>query len=125
GGGRVTATGGALIEGFIPSRFTVSVRGDDVTVPYPEGFRSTADANLEIRGTSREQFITGTVNLRRAEYTQDIELANFINQRREGTLTEGSSETPFAATAQLDLSVEGRDALVVRNNLGDLVGSVS
>lgn len=123
GGGRVNASGGMLLTGLNP--FTFSLRGDDVTVPYPEGFRSTANADIEIRGTRREQFITGTVNLRRSEYTENIELADFINQRREAALTEGSAETPFAATAQLDLTVEGRDALVVRNNLGDLVGSVS
>jgi translocation and assembly module TamB len=63
--------------------------------------------------------------LRRAEYTQDIELADLINQRREASLTEGGGESALAATTQLDLRIEGRDALVVRNNLADIVGSVS
>jgi translocation and assembly module TamB len=123
GGGRVTATGGALLEGFTLARFRLSVRGDDVTVPYPQGFRTTADADLDISGSTREQIVTGTVNLRRAEYTEDIELANLINNRREASLTEGSG-TGFATT-QLDLRVEGRDALVVNNNLADMVGSLS
>lgn len=123
GGGRVTATGGALLEGFTLARFRLSVRGDDVTVPYPQGFRTTADADLDISGSTREQIVTGTVNLRRAEYTEDIELANLINNRREASLTEGSGSG--FATTQLDLRVEGRDALVVNNNLADMVGSVS
>ncbi len=129
GGGRVSATGGALLAGFTPSRFRLSVRGDDVTVPFPEGFRTTADANLEISGSltgaQPATIIGGTVNLRRAEYTEDIELADLITQRTEGSLTEGSGESSLAATTQLDLRVEGRDALVVRNNLADAVGSVS
>ena len=124
GGGRLSATGGALLDGFTVSAFRVNLVGDDVTVPFPENFRSTLDANVEIRGSSREQLIGGTVTLRRAEYTEDIELADLIDTRRqsieEGAETELTRTAVFAA-----LRVEGRNALVVRNNLADLVGSVS
>lgn len=129
GGGRVSATGGALLAGFTPSRFRFSVRGDDVTVPFPAGFKSTADANLEINGSltqdSATTLISGTVNLRRSEYTRDIELADLINRRREGSLSEVVGDSSLAATTRVDLRVEGRDALVVRNNLADTIGSVS
>ncbi|HEX8653219.1 MAG TPA: translocation/assembly module TamB domain-containing protein [Pyrinomonadaceae bacterium] len=126
GGGRVVVSGGALLAGFTPTSYRFSVHGDDVTVPYPQGFRTTADADLEINGATRGQFITGVVNLRRAEYTEDIELADIINRRREASLTEGTGgDSAFAATTQLDVRVEGRDALVVRNNLADIVGSLS
>ncbi len=129
GGGHVTATGGALLTGFRPSRFRIAVRGDDVTVPFPEGFRTTADANLVVTGSLTQEpattFISGSVNLTRAEYANDIELADLINQRREGSLTETSGDSSLASTTQLDLRVEGRDALVLRNNLAETVGSVS
>lgn len=124
GGGRVSASGGVLLSGFTLAGFRLAVHGEDVIVPYPQDFRTTADADLEINGTTEAQIISGTVNLRRSEYTQDIELADLINRRREASLTEGTEST-LAATTQLDLRVEGRDALVVRNNLADLVGSVS
>ncbi len=124
GGGRVEATGGALLDGFTVSAFRVNLRGDEVTVPFPENFRSTLDADVEIRGSSREQLIGGVVTLRRAEYTEDIELADLIDTRRqsieEGTEIELTRTALFAS-----LRVEGRNALVVRNNLADLVGSVS
>jgi translocation and assembly module TamB len=125
GGGRVTATGGALLEGFTVSRFLINLHGNNVTVPFPENFRSTLDADVELRGSSREQLVTGVVNLRRAEYTQDIELADLINFRRQQSIEEGP-EIELARTALFsDLKVEGRNALVVRNNLADMVGSVS
>ena len=125
GGGRVTATGGALLEGFTVSAFRVNIQADDVTVPFPEDFRSTLDANVEIRGSQREQLIGGVVNLRRTEYTQDIELADIINARRGESIEEGA-EIELTRTALFAaLRVEGRNALVVRNNLADLVGSVS
>ena len=124
GGGRVTATGGALLEGFTIARFVVNLNGDDVTVPFPPDFRSTLDADVEIRGSQREQIVTGIVTLRRAEYTEDIELADLINRRRGETIQE-SAESDLTTAVFSNLRVEGRNALVVRNNLADLVGSVS
>ena len=124
GGGRVSATGGALLDGFTVSAFRVSVHGANVTVPFPPDFRSTLDADVEIRGSSREQLIGGVVNLRRTEYTKDVELADLVNTRRE-SIEEGA-EIELTRTALFTaLRVEGRNALVVRNNLADLVGSVS
>ena len=124
GGGRVEATGGALLDGFTVSAFRINLRGDEVTVPFPENFRSTLDADVEIRGSSREQLIGGVVTLRRAEYTEDIELADLIDTRRQ-SIEEGA-EIELTRTALFaSLRVEGRNALVVRNNLADLVGSVS
>ncbi len=124
GGGRITATGGALLEGFTVSAFRVALHGTNMTVPFPPDFRSTLDADVEIRGSSREQLIGGLVNLRRTEYTKDVELADLINTRRE-SIEEGA-EIELTRTALFTaLRVEGRNALVVRNNLADLVGSVS
>lgn len=124
GGGRISATGGALLEGFNVSAFRVALHGTNMTVPFPPDFRSTLDADVEIRGSSREQLIGGVVNLRRTEYTKDIELADLINTRRE-SIEEGT-EIELTRTALFtSLRVEGRNALVVRNNLADLVGSVS
>jgi translocation and assembly module TamB len=124
GGGRVRATGGALLEGFTVARFVVNLNGDDVTVPFPPDFRSTLDADVEIRGSQREQIISGVVTLRRAEYTEDIELADLINRRGGETIQE-SVESDLTGAVFSGLRVEGRNALVVRNNLADLVGSVS
>jgi translocation and assembly module TamB len=125
GGGHISATGGALLDGFTLARFLFNVHGDNVSAPYPTNFRTTGDIDLEIRGTSREQLIGGTVNVRRSEYTEDIELADLINFRQKESIEEGS-EIEITRTALFsDLRVEGRNALVVRNNLADLVASVS
>ncbi|MFN2510393.1 MAG: translocation/assembly module TamB domain-containing protein [Pyrinomonadaceae bacterium] len=125
GGGRINASGGARLEGFTLAEFRINLHGENVTVPFPENFRSTVDTDLVVRGSSREQLVSGVVSLRRAEYTEDIELADLINFRREESIEEGG-ELEFTGAALFeDLRVEGRNALVVRNNLADLVGSVS
>ncbi len=125
GGGHVSITGGALLEGLTVSRFLFNIHGDEVTVPFPQNFRTTADLDLEIRGSAREQLVGGVVNVRRTEYTQDIELADLINFRREESIEEGGELELTRAALFSDLRVEGRNALVVHNNLADLTGSVS
>jgi translocation and assembly module TamB len=125
GGGKVRASGGALLEGYSLSRFLFNVHGENVTVDYPQDFRSTVTADLELRGDKKDQFISGTVNVHRTEYTKDIELADLINRRPAPSIEEGG-EFQFSQTANFDkLRVEGRNALIMRNNLGNLVASVS
>ncbi|HVG29395.1 MAG TPA: translocation/assembly module TamB domain-containing protein [Pyrinomonadaceae bacterium] len=128
GGGRVRVSGGALLAGYRPTQFRLSVAGEQITVPFPRDFRSTADADLVVQGSlGGLTVIGGTVNLRRAEYTEPIELTDFIDRRRAATITEGVGAPGGAlgSNVRVDLRVEGRDALVVRNNLADAVGSVS
>ncbi|HYX30014.1 MAG TPA: translocation/assembly module TamB domain-containing protein, partial [Pyrinomonadaceae bacterium] len=125
GGGKFTVTGGAQLDGFSVSRFLFNVNANNVTLNYPQDFASTVNANLEVQGTPALQFISGDVQVRRAEYTKDIELTELINQRPQPTLEEGAEFT-FAQTANFDkLHVEGRNALIMRNNIGDVVASLS
>jgi translocation and assembly module TamB len=125
GGGGFTVTGGAQLDGFDVSQFLFNITGNGLTLNYPQDFRSTLDATLEVRGTRQVQFISGDVRVRHAEYTKPIELAELINQRPQPTLEEGSEFT-FAQTANFDkLHVEGRNALIMRNNIGDVVASLS
>jgi translocation and assembly module TamB len=125
GGGKFTVTGGAQLDGFSVSQFLFNVNGTNMTLNYPQDFRSTVDAELEVRGTPKVQFIRGDVRVRRSEYTKDIDIAELINQRPAPSIEEGAEFT-FAETANFDkLRVEGRNALIMRNNLGNLVASVS
>ncbi|PYS63427.1 MAG: hypothetical protein DMF74_10090 [Acidobacteria bacterium] len=96
-----------------------------MTLDYPQDFRSTVTADLELRGNPKIQFIRGNVQVHRTEYTKVIELADLINQRPQPSIEEGG-EFKFAETAVFDkLRVEGRNALIMRNNLGDVVASLS
>ena len=125
GGGRITASGGAQLSGLSVSQFLVNLRGTNMTLNYPQDFRSTVDADLELRGNQQVQFIRGDVHVRRSEYTKDIDLAELINQRPQTSIEEGG-EFKFVQTAVFDkLRVEGRNALFMRNNLGDVVASIS
>ncbi len=125
GGGKLSISGGARLKGFSLERFVLDIHGDNVTVNYPQDFRSTVDLNLSVNGTPQLPVISGDVNVRHTEYTKDLELADLINQRPEPSIEEGG-EFSLTENAIFDnLRVEGRNALVVRNNLANLTASVS
>jgi translocation and assembly module TamB len=130
GGGKFTATGGAFLDDKLNLQaFRVNLTGNNVTVPLPKDFRTTGDAQIEINGkqgaTEFNTFIAGKINAKRSIYTRDIDLADVISGRREGSLSQGDDGNSPFGNVQLDLIVEGRDALVVRNNLADLTASLS
>jgi translocation and assembly module TamB len=129
GGGRFTASGGAVFgEGLQVDAFRLGLTGTNVTVPLPSDFVTTGDAELEISGrraSRREELstlISGRIFARRSLYTKDIELASVVGARREASLSAGTSSL---RAPRLDLTIEGRNALVVQNNLADLTASVS
>ncbi len=125
GGGKISATGGAQLDGFSITQFLFNIHGEKVTLDYPTDFRSTVTADIELRGNQKTQFIRGNVDVQRTEYTKTIDLPTLINQRPQPSIEEGG-ESKFADTAVFDkLRVEGRNALIMRNNLGDVVASVS
>ncbi|HEX8115724.1 MAG TPA: translocation/assembly module TamB domain-containing protein, partial [Pyrinomonadaceae bacterium] len=138
GGGRFSATGGALISGFQPTQFRLVARGENVTVPaaafvtlpaFLGDLPTTADADLEIRGGPEGVNASGTVKVRRTEITGDIDLADLIDRRNEVPITSGGGGAAggagFFGPTTVALTIQGQDALVVRNNLADMVGSLN
>lgn len=130
GGGRVSISGGAQLEGLALEAFRFGLNGNNITVPLPKDFLTTGNAEIEINGRRDERNqlvsrISGRILARRSLYTKDIDLSNVIGSRSEGSLEKGTSSSSFFGAAQLDLLIEGRDALVVRNNIADLTASAS
>ena len=128
GGGKFTASGGGVIDGLSVQAFRVSLDGTNVTVPLPKDFLTTGDAQLEIsakRDSPRSDLqltLAGRVLARRSLYSKDIDLANLIGARRDPVLSGGGGSV---TAPRFDLTIEGRDALVVKNNIADLTASVS
>ncbi|MEQ1603938.1 MAG: translocation/assembly module TamB domain-containing protein [Pyrinomonadaceae bacterium] len=129
GGGKFTGSGGGTLDGFAVQRFRFTLDGNNVTVPLPKDFVTTGDAQLEITGfretkaDSLQLTIGGRVFARRAVYSKDIDLANLVSGRRDPVLSGGGSGS--IKPPRFDLIIEGRDALVVKNNIADLTASVS
>ncbi len=130
GGGRFNASGGALLGNDLTlNAFRLDLRGNNVTVPLPKDFLTTGDAEIAINGRRVGEelttLISGRLNARRSLYTKDVDLADIVSSRGDGSLSQGSSSGNSLGITRLDLLIEGRDALVVRNNIADLTASIS
>jgi translocation and assembly module TamB len=127
GGGKFNATGGVLFrDNLTVDSFRVAIDGSNITVPLPEDFVTTGDARLEFSGRRLNENlrvqIAGNIRARRALYSRDIELANIVGGRSAGSISSGPSSL---LAPRFDLTIEGRDALIVKNNIADLTASVS
>lgn len=130
GGGRFTASGGAMIGNNLQlEAFRFVLGGNNVTVPLPKDFLTTGDAEIEINGRRLNgvlsTFIAGRINARRSLYSRDIDLADVISGRSDGSLSQSDGSGSTFGDVQVDLTIEGRNALVVRNNIADLTASLS
>lgn len=127
GGGDFVASGGALFNDELQiASYRLALNGTNITLPLPEDFITTGDARIEISGrrigSELTSLVAGSILARRSVYSRDIDLANILGGRRDGSLSGGSSS---GFVPRFDLSIEGRDALVIQNNIADLTASLS
>jgi hypothetical protein len=126
-GGTVRANGRIDLpsagEGF---SYRVQATAKDLSLRYPEGFLVRGDADLTLAANRQARQITGTVQLSRAYYLEDVQTG--VVQLLRGALqrerVEVAQTDEFLAGTQLNIRVNGPDALRVRNNVADLHGDI-
>ena len=126
GGGRIQFGGRIGFDGYLPGELNVSVRGEDMHLRYPEGIRSTIDADLAISGNVKAMALGGTVTVKSAIWNSRIDPnAGLLDFRTGRSTAVEVAPGPVAAPVPLRLDVEVRipSTLRVENNLARLVAS--
>jgi len=70
GGGPVKFGGRIGLSQYQLSEFDVTATGQDMILRYPEGMRSTVDAELALQGPAASPMVTGTVNVKSASWAR-------------------------------------------------------
>jgi hypothetical protein len=70
GGGAVRFGGRIGLSAYRLSEFDVTAVGQDMHLRYPEGMRSTVDAELALQGPATSPMVTGTVNVKSASWAR-------------------------------------------------------
>jgi hypothetical protein len=126
GGGRVQFGGRVALDGYLPGDLNVTVRGEDMHLRYPEGIRSTVDADLTLRGNVQTPTLGGTVRVKQATWTRRIDpgggLLDFGGGGSAGPEAAPAPAAP-AVPLRFDLEVVVPSTLRVENNLARLVAS--
>ncbi|HVG09501.1 MAG TPA: translocation/assembly module TamB domain-containing protein [Thermoanaerobaculia bacterium] len=111
----------------IPSLETrLQVEANDVSVRFPEPFLLRGDANLSLVATGSSRQIRGRVLLERAFFVEDIQTdaLPLLLQALERERLEVVETDELLAGTQLDILVDGPNALRVRNNVANLRGDI-
>lgn len=126
-GGTVDLDGGVLFDGLTPSRWRFGISASQVRLTYPEDVRSVVDGRLTLQGNRQLMVLGGGVTVRRAEFTRDIDAADFLKLEERGSGATFGNRPARTSTSpiRLDVTVDARDSLIVRNNLADVVASAS
>ncbi len=132
---RMGTTGALQLSGDVtlpgPGRklaYNFVAHATGVSVRFPQFLNNRGDATLSLVSSETGRLITGTVDLDRSLYVEDIDvdLLQLVRaalfQRQTLTLAETDS---FQSTTQLNIGIKSPDALRVRNNVADLHGGVN
>ena len=124
GGGTVRFGGRIGLVGLTPGDLSITATGEQMQLRYPEGFRSTVDADLTLQGTFVSPLLSGSVTVRDATWTRRFDTTVDLFG-----LSGGSGGTPAAAAAptnipvRFDLAISAPSSLRVENSTATLVAS--
>jgi len=94
-GGTVNVSGTASLRGLGISKFSVDARVQDVTATVSKDLVTSFDGSLIYKGTREAQMIIGEVNVKKARYTEKMDLPSLILKARQ-------RERPKAEMTRLD-----------------------
>ena len=121
-GGRVRVGGRVGMDGYTIGQLGVSVAGEAMEFRYPEGFRTLADAQLDLVGTMAAPVVRGTVTVRSAIYNKRFDLIPGLTELIGG---KPSSAVPPAAgpglPLRLDVKIQAPSSLRIENNVAHIV----
>ena len=123
GGGTVQFGGRVGFEGYMPGELNVTARGENMMVRYPEGVRSTIDADLTIRGNVNAPAVGGAVTVRSALWNRRVDPTGGILEIGGKPAGLEGIESAETLPVRLDVEVHVPSTLRVENNLARLVAS--
>ncbi len=129
--GTLEIKGEATLNGLKPGEWRFDATAQGVNVLYA-GARANANATLVLRGTPESQTLSGSVTLPLVEYTKDFGVdgafgstgsVNFGNFGGDLTSTNASGASSLFPPINLNIRVDARDAILVRNEQVNTVAS--
>lgn len=126
--GALEITGGTKLEKLRPSQWKYNITINNATIDYQE-INATIDGNITLEGTPQGQSLSGMITVPQAEYTPGFDLDNVLSSSNIG-LSFGSFGGPGGGTqpagippTDLNVRVEARDSIIVRNEQINAAGS--
>ena len=123
-GGQVQFGGRIALNGFAPGQLSLTAVGEQMRMRYPEGFRSTVDADLWLRGDAASPVLGGSVVVHDAVWTRRFEVdPNIFDFGSGGPVLPAGPAAATGLPLRFDIQVTASNTLRIQNNLADVVAS--
>lgn len=121
GGGQISIGGSVA---YRPSlQFNIALQGQSLRLRYPDGLRSSLDANLELTGTTEASTLNGRVLIDGLSFTPDFDLAKFSDQFSTGANTP--TQPGIADAVKLAINVQSKQNLAATSSQVSIGGNVN
>jgi autotransporter translocation and assembly factor TamB len=127
GGGKLQASGRvSLPRPGEELSYRLQVTASGISLRYPEGFLARGDATLALVSTPQSRVIRGAVRLDRLFYLEDVKLGtlDLLRGLLRRQRLEVAQTDPFLTSTQLNVQINGPEALRINNNIARLRGDV-
>jgi outer membrane protein assembly complex protein YaeT len=129
--GSIEASGVTKLERFRPTEWRYAIKADNAEL-IEQNIAATISGNLQLAGTPEGQTLSGTVSIPQAEYQPDIDF-DLIATGGAGNLSFGGLGGGGTSSLQnlklpplnLNVRIEARDSLIIRNKQINTVGTGS
>ena len=124
-GGRLSAFGRIdLPHGDQGLDYRIQAALTDAALRYPEGFLLRGDGELTLQSSAEGRQIRGSIELERADYVQDINLSptQLVQRFLTRTRLQVEETDDLLSSTYLNVAIDARNALRVRNNLARIDG---
>lgn len=120
-GGGEFSVGGAIT--YRPSlQFALALQSKSTRLLYPDGIRTSLDANLSFSGTPAASTLNGRVLINSLAFTPDFDLSSLGNQFSNGGTV---SQPAFADTIKLAIGVQSRETLNANSSQVSIAGQAA
>jgi translocation and assembly module TamB len=115
GGGNVEVTGFIYLDGIRLDKAYLDTLVDDVSITVSRGFALKVNGNLLLKGSTKEQDITGELSVKRAKYRKRLEWKSWLLEA--GRRRVSRVEAGWQDNVRLNVKVLGEENITVDNNI--------
>ena len=120
GGGSITLTGSAQLEGSALVDFSLKAAIENVAVRYPPGMTATLGGSLYYDGDAASQTLSGEVGIRRARYEKRVEWKSMLVDFSRGFTQKKKEDIGWIGDTQLNVRFFGKENILFESNLAKI-----
>jgi translocation and assembly module TamB len=120
GGGTITVTGNAQLDGSALVDFSAKAAIENVTVRYPAGLIANVGGVLYYDGDVESQTLSGEVNIRKAKYEKRVEWKSMLVDFSRGFTQKKRADIGWIGETQINVRFLGRENILFESNLAKI-----